>query len=39
MATKMKSHTIAESIYQHAEKLNIMFGQEYERDILKIPVR
>jgi hypothetical protein len=37
---KMKSHTIAESVILPAccKILNIMFGEEYEKEILKIPM-
>jgi hypothetical protein len=39
MAKKMKSHTTAESVILPAccKILNIMFGKEYEEEILKIP--
>jgi hypothetical protein len=40
MAKKMKLHTIAKSVILPAccKIVNIVFGEEYEKEILKIPV-
>ena len=40
VAKKMKSHTIAESVILPAccKIVNIMFGEKYEQEVLKIPV-
>jgi hypothetical protein len=41
MAKKIKPHTITEPVILPAccKIVNIMFGEEYEKEILKIPVR
>jgi hypothetical protein len=40
VARRMKSHTISESLILPPcyKIINIMFGEEYEKEILKIPV-
>jgi hypothetical protein len=39
LTKKMKLHLLSQRIYQNAVKIiNIMFGEEYEKEILKITV-